>query len=422
MTKTNKIQVLCVDIGTSSLKSAIIDEDGKVLAFDRQFFLAKSTNHSSSEWSESLKKSLLRFSQSSFDICAICVSGNGPTLVSQSGETLLWNADVSSLKNPTEYSGKSLYIPRILAFKEKFPSAWSASEYIFSGPEYLIWKLTGKAVSILPEKRFQVAYWSQNELLSCSLTKNECRKLPPFVSPSTYVANLTQESVNFFNAQKIGINLQTKVFCGAPDFVCALVGTNTLKNATICDRAGSSEGINFCTEKPFFAPGIRTLPSIIDGLWNESVLLGETGTKFSNFKMMIERKTRKEIDFDTLIHNCIHSDVQNKIFGQGKILLQEILQNISDGLNLLKKEFVASGGTLTSFPKKMSVSGGQARNAEWNQIKANFCEISIEIPSCKDAELVGDAVFAFTGLGKFKSIQEAADNLCKSQVTVSAHG
>lgn len=413
MTKTNKAQVLCIDIGTSSLKSAIINEEGKVLAFDRQIFLAKSTNHSAFEWSEGLKKSLLKFSQNTFDICAICVSGNGPTLVSQSGETLLWNADISSLKNPSEYFGKSLYIPRILAFKEKFPNVWNSSEYIFSGPEYLIWKLTGKAVSILPEKRFQVAYWTQDELLSCSLTKKECQKLPPFVFPSTYVASLSQASVNFLNAQKIGINLQTKVFCGAPDFVSALVGTNTLKSGTLCDRAGSSEGINFCTDKPFFATGIRTLPSVISGLWNESVLLGETGTKFSNFKMMIERKTRKEIDFDTLIHNCIHSDVQNKIFGPGKILLQEILQNFSRGLNLLKKEYVASGGTLDSFPKKMSVSGGQARNAEWNQIKANFCEISIEIPSCKDAELLGDAVFAFTGLGKFKSIQEAANKLCQ---------
>lgn len=410
------MQVLCVDIGTSSLKSAIIDEEGKVLAFDRQIFLAKSTNHSSSEWSECLKKSLLKFSQNNFNICAICVSGNGPSLVAQTGETLLWNANTSSLKNQNEYSGKSLYIPRILAFKEKFPNAWALSEYIFSGPEYLIWKLTDKAVSILPEKRFQIAYWTQDELLACGLSKKECQKLPPFVSPSTYVGNLTQECVNFLNVQKIGINLQTKVFCGAPDFVCALVGTNTLKSGTICDRAGSSEGINFCTDKPFFAPGIRTLPSVIDGLWNESVLLGETGTKFSNFKMMIERKMRKEIDFDTLIHNCIHSDIQNKIFGQGKILLQEILQNISDGLSLLKKEFIASGGTLDSFPKKMSVSGGQAKNAEWNQIKANFCEISIEIPSCKDAELLGDAVFAFTGLEKFKSIQEAADKLCSNVV------
>lgn len=414
MTRQNKTQVLCVDIGTSSLKSAVIDEDGKVLAFDRQIFLTKSTNHSSREWIECVKKALLKFSQNSLNISAICVSGNGPTLVSQSGETLIWNADVSSLKIQ-KYSGKSLFIPRILAFKEKFPNAWKSNEYIFSGPEYLIWKFTGKAVSVLPEKRFSMAYWSQDELLSCSLTKKECQKLPPFVAPATYVGNLTKDCVFFLNSEKIGINIHTKVFCGAPDFVCALVGTNTLKSGTICDRAGSSEGINFCTDKPFFAKGIRTLPSVIDGLWNESVLLGESGTKFSNFKMMIERKTRKEIDYDTLIHNCIHCDAQNRIFGQGKHILQEILQNISDGLNLLKKEFIANGGTPDSFPKQMAVSGGQARNAEWNQIKANFCEISIEIPSCKDAELVGDAIFAFTGLGKFKSIQEAADNLCRSE-------
>ena len=40
------------------------------------------------------------------------------------------------------------------------------------------------------------------------------------------------------------LNLESgiPVYCGGPDFVAALIGTDTLQKGAICDRCGSSEG------------------------------------------------------------------------------------------------------------------------------------------------------------------------------------
>ena len=46
--------VLCADIGTSSLKAAVLTEDGKVLAYSRQQFLYLHPDHAAGEWFSSL--------------------------------------------------------------------------------------------------------------------------------------------------------------------------------------------------------------------------------------------------------------------------------------------------------------------------------------------------------------------------------
>ena len=61
----------------------------------------------------------------------------------------------------------------------------------------------------------------------------------------------------------------------------------------------------------------------------------------------------------------------------------------------------------------MRVTGGQAHTEEWNNFKANFCQIKIEIGNSPDAELTGDAITAFYGMGLYNSLQEGAEKLFK---------
>ena len=51
-------RVLCADIGTSSLKTAVIDETGHVLAGKRVGFKKSSGDFASLEWIEALKSAL----------------------------------------------------------------------------------------------------------------------------------------------------------------------------------------------------------------------------------------------------------------------------------------------------------------------------------------------------------------------------
>ena len=332
----------------------------------------------------------------------ICVSGNGPTLVAQSGETLLWNEKVVQLKS------SSLFIPRLLAFKDKFSDVWKKSELVYSGPEYFLWLLTGESCTILPEKRFESAYWNKQLLLENGFSNDEINKLPSFTEPSHKVAGLSRKASSFLGAEEFGIKEGLPVFCGSPDFISALIGTATVKPGILCDRAGSSEGINFCTAVPLEGEKIRTLPSVVPELWNASVLLPDSGSKFDSFKLKIERELGKQIEYSVLVQEIIESDGTNASLDQGKYLMIQTALNLKDAIGILKDAAAKKG---VPFPDEMRVAGGQAKSALWNQMKADITGMKISVPSCPDAELLGDAAFAFTALKVFSSLTCASESL-----------
>ena len=517
--------VFCADIGTSSLKAALVDFSGRVLAFSRVQFGLFYTDHAAGEWLGALRKALagcisfvgggnagtdVSFANTAgtgvsfantgasgqgtqISIDAICISGNGPTLCGVDGKTLLWNADLGlgagvagtggssgtagantanicaaantastdvSFANTgtagtfgtaassanTGISGntanicatastantavpsantKSLYIPRILGFAKKFPSYWQQKDCtVFSGPEYLIYLLTGASVSILPEKRFLEAYWSREAFKEAGLSAEDAedamQKLPSFVPPASIAGSLTKTAAEFLcggegecaaGLVKDGI----PVVCGAPDFISALVGTNTLRAGLFCDRAGSSEGINLCTSKPVAGQGIRTLPSIIPGLWNASVLLPESGERFCAYKEKISRLYARPISLDEMVQILLESDGSLAELDQGKYLMLQTAMMVRDGLNALRRAAEESGA-VPALKTEMTVTGGQAENALWNQMKANVTGYTLYTQSLVHAELTGDAVFALLALGLYKDIHSAAAAVCKRKV------
>ncbi|WP_294013317.1 FGGY-family carbohydrate kinase [uncultured Treponema sp.] len=396
--------VLAVDIGTSSLKAAFVSEKGKVYAFSRRPFLLCNTEYASKEWLPAFQNALQDLVSQSPEVrpSGICVSGNGPTLVAQSGETLLWNEKVLQLKS------SSLFIPRLLAFKDKFPDVWKKNELVYSGPEYFLWLLTGESCTILPEKRFESAYWNKQLLLESGFSADEINKLPLFAEPSHKLAGLSRKASSFLGAEEFGIKEGLPVFCGTPDFISALVGTATVKPGVLCDRAGSSEGLNFCTAVPLEGEKIRTLPSVVPELWNASVLLPDSGSKFDSFKLKIERELGSQIEYSVLVQEIIGNDGTNASLDQGKYLMIQTALNLKDALGILKD---AAAKKRIPFPDEMRVAGGQAKSALWNQMKADITGMKISVPYCPDAELLGDAAFAFTALKVFPNLVCASESL-----------
>lgn len=363
--------VFVLDIGTTSLKAGLISAEGEVVFIFRKKYLNPYALDVSKFWLSAFEfafQKAKKFSKKrDIQIKAICISGNGPTIVDSSGRTLLWNGNniPHDLKEQSESELEkinwqlkeknihSLFIPRILLFKELYPKNYTNSSYIFSGPEYLIYKLTANAITILPEKRYLSAYWDQALLKSLDL---DIEKFPAYIN--------TGDLAGYFK----GI----PVFAGGPDFIVALIGTNTLSPGKICDRSGSSEGINFCVSKEIHSLGIRTLPSVIPDLWNCSVLIPNSS----------------------------------------KLKENDRLTKLKEGLQLLQK---ISKENDFDFPLQMKVTGGQTKNTMWMQKKASFLEMNLEVCDCQDSELLGDACIAFKGLGKYESLSEAAENISKSQ-------
>lgn len=421
--------ILCADVGTSSLKTALVDVRGRVLSqcrlsfpkteFPRNGICSPGFGESpcclqelfdGEHWLRALIEASISLKKQSPNaaIEGVCISGNGPTLATEEGEVFLWNHPapqglVEEIQQ-TLASRKllSIFLPRLLLFKKLFPSEWEKTPTIFSGPEYLIWRLTGKRLTILPEKRFLPAYWSQDSLAALGI---EASKLPDFASPGTRAGNLLSVMGGL-----LGLPEETPVFCGGPDFVVALIGTNTLEPGKLCDRAGSSEGINLClAETPAQAireagiEGIRVLPSVVPGLFNASVLIPDSGIRFSKF--------RKAVAPQMSYQKFVAALLENPDFSQEGFRLMEALA-LEVKLAYEKLAAVASL-TGTTISGTICTTGGQAKNLQWLQFKSGIVGAAFSITACADAELVGDAVLAYCGLGRFDSIQEGAGKMVR---------
>lgn len=437
MTKYN---FLCADIGTTSLKAALVSDKGQVLSFSKIEFTSTDKSKIALEWFEALKESISTLKKNQIEslsenenlvdsktgtlnIDAICISGNGPTIVSEDGTTLLWNAPVDSslipdIKKilPPELSEKfshSLFLPRILAFKNLYKKQFEKQK-IFSGPEYLIWSLSNSQITILPEDRYEAAYWNDQVLTAISGStannsspeKNESTaincspSMGPFVKPGFNCGTITKEI-----ASQLKISSSAKVIAGGPDFTVALIGTNTLQQGKLCNRAGSSEGLNWCTAKPVFASGIRTLPSVIPGLWNASILSHNSGDRIADSKQAYEKENNVEISFSQYIKLCLEEKDKN-----GAQILQELSDFFKDGISKFR---TLSKENSIPLRETVMVTGGQAKNSLWLKHKAECSQINLATCEIPDSELIGDAVLASYGLGLYDSIQEAAEKMVK---------
>lgn len=415
--------ILAIDIGTSSLKAGLIDENGCVLAFERERFVKESPEKM---WLDAFCLCVKKiFQKQNHEIpSAISISGNGPTLAflhktkegKNTADILLWNEKLDESNKTKKYKGKSLFLPRILSYFASFSGSIKTIEKlrsiqkIFSGPEYLVWQLTGIAHTLLPEPRFQTAYWTDEELETYNIAK---LLMPPFITLGEQSGTLKESFFSIFS-KKSNQNgkLKIPVFCAGPDFTSALIGTNTLESGLICDRAGSSEGFNLCTKWPLFSAipqenspiytQIRNLPSVKSSLFNASTLIPDSGIRFSKVKHASQFAEKSYTEYVEYLLQNQHEDGYKTM-----IELANECKIAFDVLFEAYKQEAKKQGFSQKLERKVVVTGGQAKNEAWLRLKAKIMNVAIHIPQCLDAELIGNTAIAFWGLGIYTSLEEA---------------
>lgn len=401
--------VLAIDIGTTSLKAALVSKTGWHRRVRISYKDGGEKDRAALRWPKALKKAVKVFNGQENHIRAICISGNGPTIVSKDGRTLLWNDSVRDLppyplplvlNGCSEYS-RSIFLPRIKAYLDKYPDVVNRGDapFILSGPEYLSYRLTGNAVTVLPEERYRGAYWDSKALSALGITPNA---LPHFISPLERVGTLTEEAREYLSLEK-GAALPP-VYCAGPDFIAAMIGTNSLTAGKMYDCAGSSEGVNVVIDDSMLEAikdreGIRLLPSVLPHLWNVAVMIEESGSIFVNYRRIVEAVLDNKVPYKTLIEKCLANKNSD-----GYEILCHIAKNFKDAVCTLE---CAKGC------EPIVVTGGQAKSDEWMQMKSNIAKVSLARVKCPDAELFGCGVVAWTAEGEYKSIKDAAMAICK---------
>ena len=114
--------ILCIDIGTTSLKAALVTADGEVVSFCSVPFEEPDDRIVACSWYDAFLRArdeLIRGAEN-VNIAGISISGNGPTVVTDCGLTFRWNEDTSGVAAEIpDCARTSLFIPKILSIKKQ---------------------------------------------------------------------------------------------------------------------------------------------------------------------------------------------------------------------------------------------------------------------------------------------------------------
>jgi xylulokinase len=426
--RTPQKLILAVDIGTTAMKGGLVSSEGELVAYHRVTYWEK-TRQDYHAWDPGVWVEALREIVASVGgyqrISAVAVSGQGPTVipVDSDGKVLFYALLWMDKRNLRQEGTKSFFLPKIAWFRENHPDLYEKTKWFLSCAEYLNFFLTGEARTITPSKEFIPYIWHSDDSAKYGL---DLAKLPPFATMTEAVGSVTEHSSTF-----TGIPAGVPVVAAGSDFLVALLGAGAVEPGRTCDRAGTSEGINHCATAPLADKRLRTLPHAIDGLYNISGILSSTGRLFEWLRRITGQSDRSYREILQEIENLplersrpyffpsfekngdfefarggfleLHPDHTRDDMGRA------VVESIAFGIRRVLETMESNGLAID----ELRVSGGQARNVIWNQLKADITGKRILVPEIEDAELLGSAACALVRQGEFGSLREASGALVK---------
>jgi xylulokinase len=369
-------------------------------------------------------------------ISALVVSGNGPTLVpvGPRGEPLdfamTWmdRRGVEEARRIAEVTGRyvdpTFYLPKALWIYRNKPELYRRTKHFCTCPEFIDLYLTGKARTVLPSEQFAPYIWTPQTIEKLGM---DADKFPPFIRPGDPVGEVRVEA-----EEVVGIPAGIPVFAGGPDFVMTLLGTATIRPGRACDRAGTSEGINLCSDRPIEDRRLLCLPHIIEGYSNISGIISTSGRALSWFK---EITGRADLDYESLFEDICQVPPGSRsllflpyLAGERAPIWDPYARGTFVGLtaNHGRKEMTRAVIEAIGFAirdvvevmaengleiRELRVTGGQAKSPLWNQIKADITQRKILVPKVQDSELLGAACIGLFALSHFDTLAEASEKL-----------
>jgi len=421
---------MAVDIGTTNVKLALFDTEGrKLFHFERQCREDVSNGRHEIDpqkwWTAFVRGVRAANEELRKRVRAICISSQGPTIVLVALEGRLVGKAIGWLDNRGQQHLQSL---RMQSIDEQTASAVAKlielkkvlndNAYLLQPADYLIMRLTGRIVNAtFPQ--YGYSPWYKEILDRFDLLQTFI--VPELVEPSNVIGKLLQNV-----ARRLGLPEDVIVVAGAPDFAAALLGTNTLRPGVACDRAGTSEGITLCSDVEVHAPGLITTPFFIDGLWKISGLLTTSGkaiewmasrvARYRSVKGLSLSNVKRPTGVIFLPHLVGERSpywspkLRGILFGldlesNSKSLIVSAAEGVAFAVRHIVDEMRKAGARVETI----RTTGGQATNELWNQIKADVLGMNVELVR-PDAELFGCAILAISCLNG-ESFTQVAERL-----------
>ena len=453
---------LSIDVGTGSVRAALVSADGAILAIEaveqHQIVPAFGWAEQAVEgwWqgvTQSIRAVLDKVPDAVHRVAMICACGqmHGTVLVDEAGRPTrahapLWN-DKRTVGLVTAYeaahpSGDYLGLSgnpatpawpgfKLAWLRDHDPSAFSRAAHVLMPKDFINLRLTGAVAmdrgdascSFLMDPA--TGAWSSVMAASLGL---DTSKLPPIREGLDIIGLVTPEA-----AAATGLLAGTPVLVGGADYPMALYGSGVCRPGLASDVTGTSCILTVIAERPLLDPEICNVATI-EGHWGPFVLL-ETGGDAVRWARRAFHQNR--IGYDAVVAEAAearpgcdglfflpylsgerlgqHRNARAQYFGLAAAHgLPELERATLEGVAFAAARHLsimedAAGRRV----ERVVASGGGAKTELWLRIKASVYDRPILVPAEPECGVVGCAAMAQTAAGRFGSLDEAAAALVR---------
>lgn len=465
MKRPSNEMILAIDVGTSRVKAGLVDPHGAVSHIARAAYSTQSVHGGGfTQEPEDWWRALVASVQDTLSeagrppVSGIVLSSQIGThlLVTSEGRALTtavtWQdgrsmddqiaiereftrSRLASLIGINLPSGASWPLPRLRWFEREHSAAFRQARYLFQPKEFLIHRLTGVVVGDSSSWRGLVNPTTRSAARLLEALGVSDLSVP--IKEPTDVAGPVRAGV----ADQLGLSRGTPVFVGWNDLNSSLLGAGIIASRQAFDLGGTSEHVGVVVSghaADAFQPsaqvqlvmngpygssdglpravryGVSSNGGLVAG-WCRSLVgqhatleeverIGWQAPPGSNGLMFLPYLAGERAPVWNPGAAAAYTGVtlHTSLSGMVRAALEGVAFNLRQIM-----ELVDSGATQADLP--IRCTGGPARMALWNQIKADVFRRQVEVPRQPEVGILGAAMVAATGLGWHASPHAAAE-------------
>lgn len=450
---------LAIDVGTGSLRAALVDRKGTILAIasrEHEQIVPQfgwSEQRPADWWAgtvEAIREVLTRVEDAPARVVALCACGqmHGTVLIDDDGQLAreaapLWNdkrtlADVegfAALHGPDEYLARTANPPSPAwpAFKlrwiaEHDPAAMAAARTVLMPKDWINFKLTGVRAQDPTEASMSFLMdaatgdWSDALL---ALTGVPRALLAPLRDPVDVLGGLTPQA-----AARLGLDAGLPVLVGAGDYPVALLGSGVMAPGMASDVTGTSTIVTLLHAAPVIDPEVSNVATV-EGNWGSLTLLDAGGDAVRWARRAFHENRRSYAEVSAAAERAgagsgnlfflpylsgerfgDHRNSRAQFFGLSAAHgLPELHRAVLEGVAFSVRQRLGALQADGRRPERFVAASGGAKSRLWLRIKASMYRVPYLVPTELECGVVGAATMMAVAVGDAPGLAEAVGRM-----------
>lgn len=447
-----------VDLGTSSVKLLLMDENGKIeniVTKEYPIYYPKPgwSEQNPEDWYsalvEGIKELVKDFNKDEIDGISFSGQMHGMVILDENDKVirpaLLWNdgrtqAECDYLNNEIGREKISSYTanmaltgftaPKLLWVRNNEPENFARIKKVMLPKDYVAYMLSGVHCTDVSDASGMLLFdvknkrWSKEMLDICGLKEEQMAKV--FESYEV-VGTISPKA-----SEETGLPTSVKVIAGGGDQAVASVGTGTVGKGK-CNISLGTSGVVFISAQEFAVDDKNALHAFChaDGKYHfMGVMLsaGASNTWWMNDIIGTKEYALEESKITKLGENNVfflpylmgERTPHNNPNARGTFIgmtmdttRSDMLQAVLEGVAFALRDSFEIAKSLGVNIERTRINGGGAKSPLWCKIVANVLNVKVDKINSKEGPAFGAAILATVGCGKYASVEEATDKLIK---------